>query len=169
MTYQRKSDLKKNNYETKKTRIKPKKVETNLKISRDQTKTEAELQKEIVKKLRCYQDLFIIYNDPVSPALKFISDQNKRIGFIQYSKSRGWSAGQTDLLIVWHGKPTFLELKHDGKTKGKLRPEQVSYKERVIAAGYEWQSWRTIDECVKWINLQLDLYKEDKKEDGKIC
>ena len=167
MAYQRQSNLRKNNFGTVKTRVKTAKKKETGGIARDQTLTEAELQKEIVKRLRCYKDLFIIYNDPVSPALKFISDQNKRMGFIQYSKSRGWEKGSTDLLIIWHGKPTFLELKHDNKTKGKLRPEQVSYKERVIAAGYEWQSWRTIDECVQWVNLQLELYKQDKSN-GEI-
>lgn len=140
---------------------KKRKTNTSLKICKDQTKSEAELQKEIVKRLSIYKDLFIIYNDPVSPAMKFIHDPRMRMAFIQYSKSRGWEKGSTDLIIIWQGKVTFLELKHDGKAKGRLSQEQILYKERVEAAGYEWVSWRTIDECVEWANARI------KKPEGE--
>lgn len=137
-----------------------------LKICCDKTRTEADLQKEVVKKLRGYKDLFIIYNDPVSPTMKFISDPKMRMAFVQYSKARGWEKGTSDLLIVWNGRVTFLELKHDGKAKGRLSPEQVLFKERVERAGYEWQSWRTIDECVNWLNARLKEIVENLKKDS---
>lgn len=141
---------------------KKRKAEPSLKICKDQTKSEAELQKEIVKRLSIYKDLFIIYNDPVSPAMKFIHDPRMRMAFIQYSKSRGWEKGSTDLIIIWQGKVTFLELKHDGKAKGRLSQEQILYKDRVEKAGYEWVSWRTIDECVEWANNRI---KDKNKEE----
>ena len=130
-------------------------VTPKLKICRDQSKSEADLQKAVVAKLSIYHDLFIIYNDPVSPAMKFIHDPRMRMGFIQYSRSRGWEKGSPDILIIWKGKVTFLELKFDGKTKGKLTPEQIVYREKVERAGYEWQSWRTLDACVEWLNNRL--------------
>ena len=84
MVYKRESNLRKNNFGTVKTRVKAAKKKETGGIARDQTLTEAELQKEIVKRLRCYQDLFIIYNDPVSPALKFISDNQNLPNLIKY-------------------------------------------------------------------------------------
>lgn len=125
-------------------------------LHKDQSHSEAELQKEIVKLLSAYKDLFIIYNDPVAPAMKYISNPNMRMAFVQYSKNRGWEKGSTDLVIVWRGKVTFLELKFNGKTKGKLSEEQIAYRERVEAAGYDWQCWRSMDECIEWLNKRLN-------------
>lgn len=141
--------------------IKKKSVrKTQTKINRDQTQSEAELQKAVVAKLRAYNGLFIIYNDPVSPALKYIANPQARMGFIQYSKNRGWEKGSSDLVIIWHGKATFLELKFDTtKHKGKLSEEQVSYRKRVEHFGYDWQCWRTLDDCTNWINAQLKEYE----------
>ena len=136
------------------------KRKTQTKLVRDQTQSEAEFQKLVVSKLRTYADLFIIYNDPVSPALKYITNPQARMGFIQYSKNRGWEKGSSDLVIIWHGKPTFLELKFDTiNHKGKLSQEQIWYRERVEHAGYDWQCWRTMDDCINWINKQLEENK----------
>lgn len=72
------------------------KRKTQTKLVRDQTQSEAELQKAVVAKLRSYNGLFIIYNDPVSPALKYITNPQARMGFIQYSKIED---GKKDLVI----------------------------------------------------------------------
>ena len=137
------------------------KRKTQTKLVRDQTQSEAELQRKVVAKLRSYNGLFIIYNDPVSPALKYITNPQARMGFIQYSKNRGWEKGSSDLVIIWHGKPTFLELKFDTvKHKGKLSEEQINYRKRVEHFGYDWQCWRTMDDCVSWINKQLEEFEK---------
>ena len=114
--------------------------------------TEDELQKQIVMKLRAH-GAFVILTDAVGPALKFIPTQQQRMGFISWSKARGWSKGIPDLLVVWKGNILFLELKN-GK-KGRLSEEQKTWREKIIEAGYEYACWRTLQECVDWIMSKL--------------
>lgn len=123
------------------------------------------LQRQVVSKLRAH-GAFVILTDAVGPALKFIPSATKRMGFISWSKARGWSKGVTDLLVVWKNHTLFLELKF-GKT-GKLSEEQRLWKKRIIDSGHEYACWYTIEECRNWIisvlkehNLPISLVDDD--------
>ena len=122
--------------------------------------SENELQCQIVKKLRAH-NAFVIMTDAVGPALKFISDPNKRMGFISWSKARGWEKGVPDLVVIWKGSVLFLELKF-GK-QGRLSDEQKVWRNRIIGAGYEYACWRTIQECEEWIVAKLKGTEENAK------
>ena len=124
----------------------------NSTILKEQAYSEDILQRQIVAKLRAH-NAFVIMTDAVGPALKFIGDSKKRMGFISWSKARGWEKGVPDLLIVWKGKVLFLELKF-GK-QGRLSEEQKVWRQRIIDAGYEYACWRTLEECENWIVEQL--------------
>ena len=78
--------------------------------AKKQIDSEDALQRQVVAKFRAH-GAFVIMTDAVGPALKFIGDQQRRMGFISWSKARGWEKGVPDLLIVWKGKVLFLELK----------------------------------------------------------
>ena len=125
---------------------------TTTPILKEQAYSEDILQRQIVAKLRAH-NAFVIMTDAVGPALKFIADPKKRMGFISWSKARGWEKGVPDLLIVWKNKVLFLELKF-GK-QGRLSEEQKIWKQRVLNAGYEYACWRTLEECENWIVERL--------------
>ena len=118
-----------------------------------QAQSEDDLQRQIVAKFRAH-GAFVILTDAVGPALKFIQDPQKRMGFVSWSKARGWSKGVPDLLVVWKGSVLFLELKF-GK-QGKLSEEQKIWRQNVINAGYEYACWRTLEECENWIVAHLN-------------
>ena len=120
---------------------------------------EDDLQRAVVKKLRAH-NAFVILTDAVGPALKFIPSNTKRMGFISWSKARGWSKGVPDLLVVWKGSVLFLELKFK---KGRLSEEQKIWQKRIIEAGYEYACWRTLEECTAWIADKLKTTEEQPK------
>lgn len=122
-------------------------------VLKEQAYSEDILQRQIVAKFRAH-GAFVIMTDAVGPALKFIADPKKRMGFISWSKSRGWEKGVPDLLIVWKGKVLFLELKF-GK-QGRLSNEQKVWQKKIIDAGYEYACWRTLEECEDWLVKQLE-------------
>jgi len=122
-------------------------------VLKEQAYSEDILQRQIVAKFRAH-GAFVIMTDAVGPALKFIADPKKRMGFISWSKARGWEKGVPDLLIVWKGKVLFLELKF-GK-QGRLSNEQKLWQKKIIDAGYEYACWRTLEECEDWLVKQLE-------------
>lgn len=121
--------------------------------AKKQLDSEDALQRQVVAKFRAH-GAFVIMTDAVGPALKFIGDQQRRMGFISWSKARGWEKGVPDLLIVWKGKVLFLELKTP-TGKGRLSDEQKVWQNRIINAGYEYACWKTLQECEDWIVQQL--------------
>jgi len=123
-------------------------------VLQKQADSEDILQRQIVAEFRAH-DAFVIMTDAVGPALKFISDPQRRMGFVSWSKARGWEKGVPDLLIVWKGKVLFLELKTP-TGKGRLSDEQKIWQKRIISAGYEYACWKTLDECNKWIAKHLN-------------
>ena len=115
---------------------------------------EDHLQRQIVAKMRAH-GAFVILTDAVGPALKFITDQKRRMGFISWSKARGWEKGVPDLIIVWKGSILFLELKTP-TGKGRLSPEQETWRNRITSAGYEYACWNSLKECEDWILPKLN-------------
>lgn len=122
-------------------------------ILKEQASSEDILQRQIVAKFRAH-GAFVILTDAVGPALKYISDPKKRMGFISWSKARGWDKGIPDLVIAWKNHILFLELKF-GK-QGRLSEEQKVWQRKIIDAGYEYACWRTLEECEEWIAKQLN-------------
>ena len=123
-------------------------------ILTQQAPSEDILQRQMVAKFRSH-GAFVIMTDAVGPALKFISDPQRRMGFISWSKARGWEKGVPDLLIVWKGQVLFLELKTP-TGKGRLSEEQKVWRQRIIDAGYEYACWKTLEECEEWISKHLN-------------
>lgn len=122
---------------------------------------EDHLQRQIVAKMRAH-GAFVILTDAVGPAIKFISDQKKRMGFVSWSKARGWEKGVPDLLVVWKGNILFLELKTP-TGKGRLSLEQETWKNRIISAGYEYACWNSLKECEDWIVSKLNNFSTSKE------
>lgn len=127
-------------------------------VLKEQASSEDILQRQIVAEFRAH-NAFVIMTDAVGPALKFISDPQRRMGFVSWSKARGWEKGVPDLLIVWKGNILFLELKTP-TGKGRLSDEQKIWRQRIIDAGYEYACWKTLDECNEWIAKHLNSTKE---------
>ena len=123
-------------------------------IMSQQAPSEDILQRQIVAKCRAH-GIFVILTDAVGPALKFISDPKKKIGFISWSKARGWSRGVPDLILIWKGSVLFLELKTP-TGKGKLSEDQKIWRQKVIDAGYEYACWKSLEECEEWISKHLN-------------
>lgn len=63
---------------------------------------------------------------------------------------KGWStaaqgngaAGFPDLVLVGHGRVVFAELKSGS---GRLRPEQLGWRDSILANGGEWVLWNPTD------------------------
>lgn len=128
-------------------------------VLKKQAPNEDILQRQIVAEFRAH-GAFVIMTDAVGPALKFITDNTRRMGFISWSKARGWSTGIPDLLIVWKKNLLFLELKTP-TGKGRLSEEQKIWRQKIIDAGYEYACWKTLDECTTWIAEHLNQSGEE--------
>lgn len=128
-------------------------------VMNKQAPSEDILQRQIVTKFRTH-GAFVIMTDAVGPCLHFIPDQKKRMGFISWSKARGWEKGVPDLLIIWKRHVLFLELKTP-KGNGKLSEEQKIWRNRIIEAGHEYACWKTLQECEEWI---VNVLKEKENE-----
>jgi len=122
------------------------------KIIHEDAKSENDLQKSVCRKLRAHGAI-VILTDAVGPALKFITDPKKRLGFIKFQEARGWSKGIPDLIVIWKGETLFLELKFQA---GKLKPEQTIWKNRIESEGYKYACWKTLEECSEWIVFKLN-------------
>ena len=57
----------------------------------------------------------------------------------------GVHAGFTDLMILCEGRVLFLELK---SPKGRLRPNQETFRDAVIAQGFGWALVRSLDDAL---------------------
>lgn len=57
----------------------------------------------------------------------------------------GVHAGFADLLILCEGRVLFLELK---SPKGRLRPNQETFRDAVIAQGFGWALVRSLDDAL---------------------
>ena len=115
-------------------------------------KSENDLQVQVVRLLRLH-NFIPIQTDAVGPALHFIPTVEGRIRFTQWSKARGWSTGVPDLVVIHRTGTFFLELK---TPTGRLSPEQKVWRDRLIAEGYDWKCWRTIEECQDFILEKLN-------------
>ncbi len=106
---------------------------------------EHDIQKQIVSLLRLHDDIIIVYTDVMSGA-KFC--RSTVMKFINYHKAMGYTKGMCDLILFRHGIAYFIELKH---AKGKLSPEQIGFKNKIVGYGYNHLVWRSIDDCLKWL------------------
>lgn len=67
------------------------------------------------------------------------------------SKAMGMKAGVPDLLIIWHGKPIFIEVKKEG---GYLSKVQKEIHDHIRAAGAEVYTGRSIDDVIETLQEQ---------------
>ena len=121
-------------------------------MRRKTIKSENDLQVQVVNLLRKH-NYIPIQTDAVGPALHFIPSIEGRIRFTQWSKARGWSKGIPDLVVVHKAGVFFIELK---APTGRLSPEQKIWRDRLIAEGYNYFCWRTIEECQEFIISKLN-------------
>jgi len=121
-------------------------------MRRNTIKSENDLQVQVVNLLRKH-NFIPIQTDAVGPALHFIPTIEGRIRFTQWSKARGWSKGIPDLVVVHRTGVFFIELK---APTGRLSPEQKVWRDRLIAEGYNYFCWRTIEECQEFIISKLN-------------
>jgi len=126
---------------------------------RTHIKTENDLQVQVVNLLRKH-NFIPICTDLIGPVLRFIPTVEGRIRFTQWSKARGGAVGIPDLVVVHRTGTFFLELK---TPTGRLSPEQKIWRDRLIAEGYEYHLWRTIEECQKYIIEKLNSNIDKKK------
>lgn len=121
-------------------------------MRRKTIKSENDLQVQVVNLLRKH-NYIPIQTDAVGPALHFIPTIEGRIRFTQWSKARGWSKGIPDLVVIHRTGVFFIELK---TPTGRLSPEQKVWRDRLIAEGYNYFCWRTIEECQEFIISKLN-------------
>lgn len=74
---------------------------------------------------------------------------DKRRGWISPAAADG--VGWPDFVLVGRGRILYRETK---RRKGKLRPEQEAWRDRILAAGGDWAVW-TPDDWPKRIMAEL--------------
>ena len=121
-------------------------------MRRKTIKSENDLQVQVVNLLRKH-NFIPICTDLIGPALRFIPTIEGRIRFTQWSKARGGAVGIPDLVVIHKTGVYFIELK---TPTGRLSPEQKIWRDRLIAEGYNYFCWRTIEECQEFIISKLN-------------
>ena len=113
--------------------------------------SEHQLQKVAVKMLRAHN--FLCFHTDVFNGISFIKDIKSKAIYKQHMIDLGASVGQPDLIVIKDGKITFIEFKYG---TGRLSTEQKIWRDRLIAEGYDWKCWRTIEECQDFILEKLN-------------
>lgn len=113
--------------------------------------SEHQLQKAAVKLLRAHN--FLCFCTDVFNGISFIKDIKKKAIYKRHMIDLGASVGQPDLIVIGKCKPVFIEFKFD---KGKLSPDQIRWRDFLIANGYEWKCWRTLEECRDFIVEEMN-------------
>ena len=105
---------------------------------------ESKIQSAIVKLLR--------YEGYLVAAIPNGGERSKATGAIL--KREGVLAGHSDLNIYTGETVIFVEVK---TPKGTQSENQIKFEETVKKMGYQYLIWRSIDDCIDWINLQNGL------------
>jgi hypothetical protein len=76
------------------------------------------------------------------------------LGLLRYHPmdSRGSSSGYPDLTVAGPNGVIFAELK---SAVGKLRPDQVTWRDQLLTAGARWHLWRPADLAAGTIAAEL--------------
>ena len=79
------------------------------------------------------------------------SNQNLRFAFISEKKSKGWTKGQPDLIVITpSGKVIFAELKTN--KGGVISPEQKQFQKLCEEHNLNYTIWRSIDDCIEYMD-----------------
>ena len=79
-------------------------------------------------------------------------------------KKEGVLAGVADLEIIMPNRVIFVELKN-GKA-GRQSGEQKWFEREVKCRGIEYYVWRSMDDCVSFVNSDMALRKDQIPERG---
>ena len=77
--------------------------------------------------------------------------KNKSAAYMSRLKKEGFRAGVSDLVILLPKRVVFAEVKTE---KGKQNENQKEYQRTVEKLGFEYLLWRSLDDCIKWLNNQ---------------
>lgn len=110
--------------------------------------SEHDLQKQVVTIFRLKK--FLTIDTDVMDALKFLgNNQTKRLAYIQEHNNRGYTKGQSDLIIVGKKKIAFVELK---TSTGRQSPEQKVFQKEIIKLGFDYYIIRNVPEAIELAN-----------------
>lgn len=112
-----------------------------------QTLTEHQIQYNIHDLLSKYG--VIHFETDVMDALKFFGNNERaRFSYIGHHKKMGYMKGQPDLIVLCSGKVFFVELKTQ---KGVQTKEQKQIEMLLKANGYNYEIWRSVEDCAGFI------------------
>lgn len=103
---------------------------------------EADLQRAVVRALRFALPRTAILHHCANEVTEAGPRGAKRQAILV---GMGVHAGFADLLILCEGRVLFLELK---SPKGRLRPNQETFRDAVIAQGFGWALVRSLDDAL---------------------
>lgn len=128
------------------------KIKANISVTQEELKSEHELQKVCVAKLRAH-NMIVSCTDTYN-AISLMRDVGTKAIYKTHMTLMGSAIGFPDLVIFNKGKATFVEFKFK---KGKKSLEQEEWTKRLTEEGYECLEWRTIEDCTNWILNNTDL------------
>ena len=103
---------------------------------------EADLQRAVVRALRFALPRTAILHHCVNEVTEAGPRGAKRQAILV---GMGVHAGFADLMILCEGRVLFLELK---APKGRLRPNQETFRDAVLAQGFSWALVRSLDDAL---------------------
>ena len=104
--------------------------------------TEADLQRAVVRALRFALPRTAILHHCANEVTEAGPRGAKRQAILV---GMGVHAGFADLMVLCEGRVLFLELK---SPKGRLRPNQETFRDAVIAQGFGWALVRSLDDAL---------------------
>jgi len=132
------------------TSVKPKQKVQAKKNIMVEINSEHDLQKACVAKLKAHN--MLCFCTDVFNGISFIRDIAGKSIYKQHMIAMGAKVGQPDLIVLHDGKCTFVEFKWKN---GKKSPDQEATCNLLTSMGYEVLEWRTLQECIDWLMLQL--------------
>ena len=117
------------------------------------SKSEAQIQKEILKWLSCLPKSEVFaWRNYVGPIVRGSGDSKF------YTKNP--CPGRPDIEVVIYGRYVGLEVK---TKKGKLRPEQITFKESIEKVGGIYFVVRSLDDAIKAIEMVREIHPTLRK------
>lgn len=120
----------------------------------DKLDTESRIQQDCI---RYFRNMYCLKHHNPQMVMFSVPNEGKDLREQLKKKATGLMKGVSDTIIIFPNKVVFCEFKD---LKGKQRPDQKLFQEKVILLGHDYWIVRSIEEFKHLIEKQIESYSE---------
>jgi|TARA_R100001163_G_scaffold60587_1_gene49996 hypothetical protein len=120
----------------------------------DKLDTESRIQQDCI---RYFRNMYCLKHHKPQMVMFSVPNEGKDLREQLKKKATGLMKGVSDTIIIFPNKVVFCEFKD---LKGKQRPDQKLFQEKVILLGHDYWIVRSIEEFKHLIEKEIESYCE---------